>query len=334
VGNVGFVTTTEIRALVVARTGGPEVLELQRRPAPEPGPGQLLVEVAASGVNFKDVYEREGQYPRETPFVLGDELAGTVLAVGEGVTQFAAGDRVASAKAIGAHASAALVDEQQAVQVPDGVELETAAAAMLQGMTAHYLLNSTYPLGKDETALVHAAAGGTGQLLVQLAKAKGARVIATVGSADKARIAADLGADEVLRYDELDDLAAAVREANGSTGVDVVYDGVGKSTFDASLASLRRRGMLVLFGAASGPVPPVDPQRLNSGGSLYLTRPTLAHFIGTREELQWHAGEVLDAIADGSLRIEIGGRYALEDAADAYRALEGRHTTGKLLLIP
>jgi len=327
------VTATEIRALVVPRNGGPDVLHVQQLPTPEPAAGQLLVEVAASGVNFKDVYEREGLYPRPTPFVLGDELAGTVLAVCNAVSEFAVGDRVASAKALGAHATAALVDEQQAVRVPDGVDLETAAAAMLQGMTAHYLLNSTYPLGKDQTALIHAAAGGTGQLLVQLAKARGARVIATAGSAGKAQIAADLGADAVIRYDDVADLAAAVRSANDGAGVDVVYDGVGKSTFDASLASLRRRGMLVLFGAASGPVPPFDPQRLNAGGSLYLTRPTLGHYIDVRDELLWHAGDVLDAIANDTLHIEIG-RYPLDRAADAYRALEGRHTTGKLLLIP
>jgi NADPH2:quinone reductase len=333
-GNVGFVTASEIRALVVPSIGGPEVLDVQQLAMPEPGPGQLLVEVAASGVNFKDVYERQGIYARQPPFVLGDELAGTVIAVGAGVTQFATGDRVASAKAIGAHASAALVDEAQAVHVPEGVELETAAAAILQGTTAHYLLNSTYPLGKDETALIQPAAGGTGQLLVQLAKAKGARVIAAVGSQHKARIAADLGADEVIRYDDVDDLAAAVRAANGGSGVDVVYDGVGKATFDSSLAALHRRGMLVLFGAASGPVPPFDPQRLNAGGSLYLTRPTLAHYVSDRDELLWHAGDVFDAIAAGTLRVEIGGRYPLDQAADAYRALEGRHTTGKLVLIP
>jgi NADPH2:quinone reductase len=201
-------------------------------------------------------------------------------------------------------------------------------------MTAHYLLNSTYPLRTGETAVVHAAAGGTGQLLVQLAKAKGARIIATVGTAAKAEIARSRGADEVIRYDEVDDLAAAIRSANGGTGVDVVYDGVGRATFDASLASLRPRGMLVLFGAASGPVPPFDPQRLNFGGSLYLTRPTLAHYTADRAALLSHAGGVLAAIADGSLHVQIGSRYALDRAADAYADLEGRRTTGKLLLVP
>jgi NADPH2:quinone reductase len=326
--------TTTIRALVVSANGGPDVLDVRQLPAPEPGPGQLLVDVAASGVNFKDVYEREGLYPRPTPFVLGDELAGTVVGVGADVSEFAVGDRVASAGADGAHATAALVDAAKAVRVPDGVELEVAAAVMLQGLTAHYLLNSTYPLGKDETALIQPAAGGTGQLLVQLAKAKGARVIAAVGSAEKARIVTDLGADDVIRYDEADDLAAAVRAANGGAGVDVVYDGVGKATFDASLASLHRRGMLVLFGAASGPVPPFDPQLLNRGGSLYLTRPTLAHYVSDRDELTWRAGAVFDAIASGTLHVEIGARYALDHAAAAYRALEGRQTTGKLLLVP
>ncbi|MDT4937927.1 MAG: NADPH:quinone reductase [Pseudonocardiales bacterium] len=322
-----------ISALVVPTHGGPEVLEVQQRPAPEPGPGQLLVEVAASGVNYKDVYEREGSYPRQTPFVLGDELAGRVLALGDRVEGFAVGDAVASAKALGAHASRAVVDAAQAVPVPDHLDLEIAAAAMVQGITAHYLLNSSYRLGSGETALVHAAAGGTGQLLVQLAKAKGARVIATVGTAAKAEIATALGADHVVRYDQTDDLAAAVRDVTGGVGVDVVYDGVGRATFDASLAALRRRGMLVLFGASSGAVPPVDPQRLNSGGSLYLTRPTLAHFTAERAELSWHASEVFGAIADGSLRVQIGGRYPLERAGDAYRDLEGRRTTGKLLLV-
>lgn len=301
---------------------------------PRPDAGQVLVEVVASGVNFKDVYEREGQYPRPTPFVLGDEMAGRVLALGSDVTGFAVGDPVASAKALGAHATACLVPQEQLVHVPDGVDLDIAAAAILQGMTAHYLLNSSYDVQAGEVALIHAAAGGTGQVLVQMAKAKGVRVIATAGTADKARIAESRGADVVIRYDEVDDLAGAVREANGGNGVDVAYDGVGKSTFDASLASLRVRGHMVLFGAASGPVPPFDPQRLNSGGSLTLTRPTLGHFIAERYELEWRAADLFEAIADGAVEIEIGGRYPLEQAADAYRALEGRHTTGKLLLVP
>jgi len=219
------------------------------------------------------------------------------------------------------------------VPIPDGVEPEVAAAAMLQGMTAHYLVNSTYPLRPGEVALVHAAAGGVGQLLVQLAKAKGARVVGTVGSAAKVAIAEGAGADEVLRYDLVDDLAGAVRRLVPE-GVDVAYDGVGRATFDASLASLRRRGMLVLFGAASGQVPPFDLQRLNAGGSLFVTRPTLAHYTGERDELLWRAGDVLAAIAAGTLRVEIGGRYRLDEAGAAYRDLENRRTTGKLLIIP
>jgi NADPH2:quinone reductase len=326
--------TDEIRALMVPENGGPDVLEVRTLPRPHPEAGQVLVEVAASGVNFKDVYEREGHYPRPTPFVLGDEMAGHVAEVGADVTGFAVGDAVASAKAIGAHATACLVPADQLVHVPAGVDLDVAAAIMLQGMTAHYLLNSSYDLQAGDVALIHAGAGGTGQILVQLAKDKGARVIATAGTADKAHIAQSRGADVVIRYDEVDDLAAAVREANGGSGVDVVYDGVGKSTFDASLAALRVRGHMVLFGAASGPVPPFDPQRLNSGGSLTLTRPTLAHFIAERRELEWRAADLFDALTDGTLEIEIGGRYPLDQAADAYRALEGRSTTGKLLLVP
>jgi NADPH2:quinone reductase len=219
------------------------------------------------------------------------------------------------------------------VSVPDGLDPQLAAAAMLQGMTAHYLVNSTYPVRAGETVLVHAAAGGVGQLLVQLAKAKGARVIATAGTAEKARIAEGLGADEVIRYEEVADLAAAIR-AVAPEGVAAAYDGVGKATFEASLASLRRRGMLVLFGAASGPVPPFDLQRLNPAGSLFVTRPTLGHYVADREELAWRAGEVLGAIGDGSLRLSVGGRYSMDDAAQAYRDLEGRATTGKLLIVP
>jgi NADPH2:quinone reductase len=323
----------EIRAVVVPATGGPEVLELQPRPLPELGADQLLVEVAASGVNFKDVYERQGIYPVPTPFVLGQELAGRVLAAGRDVTEFSPGDVVATASARGAHATVAVVDATRAVPVPPAVSPEEAAAALLQGMTAHYLVNSTFEVTSGSEVLIHAAAGGVGQLLVQLAKGKGAHVVATVGSAEKEHIAHAAGADVVLRYDQVDDLAAVVREAS-SGGVDVAYDGVGQATFDASLASLRPRGLLALFGASSGPVPPFDIQRLNSGGSLFLTRPTLAHYTSTRAELLWRAGEVLGAIAAGTLHVSIGGRYPLDRAADAYRDLEGRRTTGKLLFIP
>ncbi len=322
-----------MRALVVPENGGPEVLQVQQRPVPEPGPGQVLIEVAAAGVNFIDVYQREGNYPIPTPFVLGGEGAGRVSAVGPGVSDVAVGDVVATADAGGAMAEQVLAPADKVVPVPAGVDVELAAAAMLQGMTAHYLVNSTYPVQAGDAALVHAAAGGVGQLLVQLCKAKGARVVATVGSAAKAAIARELGADEVIRYDQVDDLADAVRNASGG-GVHVAYDGVGKATFDASLASLRRRGTMALFGASSGPVPPVDPQRLNSGGSLFLTRPTLKHYTDDPAELRWRAGEILAAIADGSLHVSIGARYGLDEAAEAYRALEGRRTTGKVLLRP
>jgi NADPH2:quinone reductase len=323
----------EIRAVVVREHGGTDVLEVQNRPMPVPDAGEVVVEVAASGINFRDVYEREGIYPAPTPFVLGAECAGTVTAVGTGVVDLVVGDRVATASGVGTHATHAIVPQASAVAVPDGVELDVAAAAMLQGMTAHYLINSTYSLQNGETALVHAAAGGVGQLLVQLAKAKGARVVATVGSSAKVAVAEAAGADDVIRYDEVDDLAAAVRELVPA-GVDVVYDGVGKATFEASLGSLRPRGLLALFGAASGQVPPFDLQRLNPAGSLFVTRPTLGHYLADRDELLWRSGDVLGAIAADELRIEIGGRYGLDEAAQAYSDLEGRATTGKLLIVP
>jgi NADPH:quinone reductase len=323
----------DIRALVVTRNGGSDVLEVQQRPTPQPGPGQLLVQVAASGINFIDVYRREGIYPGQTPFVLGGECAGQVIAVGDGVTSFAVGDVVATAVAGGTHAEAAVIEAAQAVTVPHGLDPQVAAAVMLQGMTAHYLVRSTYAVREGDTVLVHAAAGGVGQLLVQLAKAQGAKVIATVGNEAKVAIAQALGADHVIRYDQTDDLAATVREFEPE-GVHAAYDGVGKATFEASLASLRRRGMLALFGAASGQVPPFDLQRLNPAGSLFVTRPTLAHYAAERPELEWRAGEILGAVADGSLRVSIGGRYGLDEAQQAYGDLEGRRSTGKLVFVP
>jgi NADPH2:quinone reductase len=333
---VAGVETDQIQAVVVTKYGGPDVLEVQSLPTPTFGANQLLVEVEASGVNFIDVYKREGVYPVPTPFVLGGECAGRVLAVGAEVTDFSRGDVIATAAGQGTHATVAVVDADQAVPVPPEVSADLAAAAMLQGMTAHYLVNSTYQVTADVRVLVHAAAGGVGRLLVQMAKAKGARVIGTVGSAAKEQVASTAGADVVIRYDQMadtDELAAAVRAASDG-GVNVVYDGVGKSTFDASLASLRPRGLLALFGAASGQVPPFDIQRLNSGGSLFLTRPTLVHYAATHEELIWRAGDVLGAIADNTLRIAIGGRYSLDQTAEAYRDLESRRTTGKLLIVP
>jgi len=321
-------------ALVVTEHGGTDVLKVESRDLGDPGPGQLLVQVAAAGVNFIDIYQREGVYPVPTPFVLGSEGAGIVLAVGEGVTTAVEGDRVGWSQSPGSAAGLALVPENDVVPVPEAVPLEQAAAVLLQGMTAHYLVNSTFPVQAGDTVLVHAAAGGVGQLLVQLAKAKDAIVIGTVSTEAKAAKVRALGADHVLNYTELDDLAATVRELTDGVGVAAVYDGVGKATFDASLGSLRPRGMLAVFGAASGQVPPFDLQRLNSGGSLFVTRPTLKHYIQTRHELLMRAGAVLNAVAFGSLQVEIGGRYPLAEAVQAYQDLEGRRTTGKLLLIP
>ncbi|HEY0169092.1 MAG TPA: quinone oxidoreductase [Jatrophihabitans sp.] len=327
-------STQTADALVVTEHGGNEVLQIQSREIERPGPGQLLVQVAAAGVNFIDTYQRAGVYPVPTPFVLGSEGAGIVLAAGEGVRVAGEGDRVAWCQTLGSAAGLVLVPESDAVPVPEPVELEQAAAVMLQGMTAHYLLNSTYAVQAGDTILVHAAAGGVGQLLVQLAKAKGATVIGTVSTEAKADKARALGADHIVNYTEVSDVAAAVRELTGGVGVEVVYDGVGKATFDASLGSLRRRGTLAVFGAASGQVPPFDLQRLNSGGSLFLTRPTLAHYVQTREELLTRAGAVLNGLAFGGLQVEIGGRYPLAEATRAYADLESRRSTGKLLLIP
>ena len=322
-------------ALVVTRHGGREVLEVQPQERPTPGEGEVLVEVAASGVNFIDVYQREGVYPLATPFTLGMEGAGRVLETGPGVEDVAVGDIVAWAMTIGSAASYAVLPARVVVPVPEGVDPVVAAAAMLQGMTAQFLTTDTYPVRPGTAALVHAAAGGVGQLLVQMLKAKGATVVATAGSQAKCETARARGADHVIDYSQVDDLAAAVRAFTpDGRGVDVAYDGVGASTFDASLASLRPRGTLAIFGAASGAVPPVDVQRLNAGGSLFLTRPSLAHHVADRGELLARAGEVLGAVADGSLEVAIGGRYPLTDAGAAYEALEGRATEGKLVLIP
>jgi NADPH2:quinone reductase len=322
------------RALVVPRNGDSSVLEVQEAEVAPPGAGEVQVEVAAVGVNFIDVYQRQGVYPISTPFVSCSEGSGTVTVLGTGVDDVAVGDRVAWGAGLGAAGSVVNRAAETLVPVPDGVELDVAAAAMLQGMTAHYLVNSTYAVGPGTVALVHAAAGGVGQLLVQMVTAKGGRVIATAGSSDKLEIARGLGADAVINYRESADLAAEVRAANGGNGVDVAYDGVGKATFDASLASLRPRGMMVLFGGASGQVPPFDIQRLNAGGSLFLTRPTLGNYTATREELLERGTSVLGDIAAGRLAIEVGGRYPLTEAAAAYDDLEARRTTGKLLLVP
>ncbi len=327
-----------MRAVMAREPGGAEVLEYVDLPEPRPGPGQLLVRVAAAGVNFIDTYRRSGIYPMPFPHVVGSEGAGEIVAVGEDSAGFAIGDRVSWDNAPGSYAELALVSASGAVRLPDGIDPVAAAALPLQGMTAHYLVRSTFEIRSGHDALLHAGAGGVGLLATQLAAAHGARVITTVGSAEKAELSRGAGAAEVIDYSTLMDLTAElpplVKELTGGAGVHVVYDGVGRSTFDASLASLRRRGTLVLFGGASGQVPPFDLQRLNSGGSLYVTRPTLAHYTASREEIEWRMGELLEAVLEGTLTLRIGARYPLAEAAEAHRALEGRRTTGKVLLIP
>jgi NADPH2:quinone reductase len=323
-----------MHAIQISTAGGAEVLTPAELPDPEPGPGELLVDVAAAGVNFIDIYQRGGTYPMPMPYVPGLEGAGRVLALGDGVTGFAVGDRVAWSEALGSYAERVTVPAEKAVAVPGDVSDDLAAAVLLQGMTAHFLVHDTHPVQAGEDVLVHAAAGGVGLLLTQFAAARGARVIATVSTAEKEELARGAGAAEVIRYTEVDDLAAEVRALTGGTGVVAAYDSVGRTTFDASLASLRRRGMLVLFGGSSGPVPPVDPQRLNSAGSLFLTRPKLFDYVATREELTARAGAVLAAVADGTLDVRIGHRYPLADAATAHEDLQARRTTGKLLLLP
>jgi len=322
-----------MRAIQVNSYGGPEALQLVDVDTSRPGPDQVLVDVAACGVNYIDTYQRSGIYQVPLPLVLGLEGAGTVAAVGSGVTDLAVGDRVAWAAAQGSYAERVLVDAARAIRVPDGVSDEVAGAVPLQGMTAHYLATSTYPVQAGDTVIVHAAAGGVGLLLTQIVRMRGGRVIATVSTEEKAALARRAGADEVVRYDQVD-FAAEARRLTGGAGVAAVYDGVGRTTFDASLSALRPRGMLVLYGASSGPVPPVDPQRLNSGGSLFLTRPSLGHYTATREELLERAGEVFGWIAAGKLDVRIGGRYSLAEAGRAHEDLQGRRTTGKLLLVP
>lgn len=321
-------------ALVVTRPGGGEVLEVQDLPLPTPGPEQVLVRVAAAGVNFIDTYQREGVYPMETPYVGGSEGAGEVVAVGDDVSSFVVGDRVAWGQGLGSARAYAAIDTANLVPVPPGVDLEVAAGAMLQGLTAHYLSTSTYAVQQGTVALVHAAAGGVGQLLTQMIKNAGGRVIATAGSAEKLETARERGADELIDYTEVDDIAARVRELTDGVGVDVVYDGVGKDTFDASLESLRRRGLMVLYGGASGQVPAFDLQRLNKLGSLFITRPTLGAYIATPEELRVRSAELFEWIESGAVQVTIGGRYPLTEARQAYDDLEGRRTQGKLLLVP
>jgi NADPH2:quinone reductase len=321
-----------VRAVVVTRNGGPEVLEARDEPEPQAGPGTLLVALEAAGVNFRDVYEREGRgaYANDPPLISGAEGAGSIVAVGEGVDGFAVGDRVAWAAAPGSAAERVAVPARAAVPVPDGVSSELAAAVLLQGMTAHYLCVSTYPVQEGDAVLVHAAAGGVGLLLTQMTKRRGGRVIATTSSAEKAELARGAGADETIGYEGF---AERVRELTGGEGVAVVYDGIAQATFAGSLAALRRRGTLVLYGQASGPAPPYDLEQLRKG-SLYVTRPGLPDYVATREELLWRAGEVFEWIAASRLDVRIGARYPLEQARQAHEDLQARRTTGKLVLLP
>ncbi len=322
-----------MKAIQIHSTGGPEVLQLADLPIPEPGPGQVLVRLEATGVNFIEVYFRKGVYKASLPITPGSEGAGTVEELGPGVTGFAAGDAVVSVSLMGSYAEYALVPAAQLVKIPEGLSMEYAAAALLQGMTAHYLAYSTYPLKSGDTALVHAGAGGVGLLLTQMAARIGARVITTVSTEEKAELSREAGASDVILYTE-ENFEVEVKRLTEGKGVNVVYDSVGKTTFDQSLNCLHPRGLLALFGASSGPVPPFDPIQLNSKGSLFLTRPTLWHYIGTRAELEWRAGEVLSWAASGKLKLRTEYTYPLANAAQAQIDLEARKTTGKILLVP
>ena len=325
-----------MRAVVATAAGGPEVLQVVELSEPAPGPDQVVVAVSAAGVNFIDTYRRSGLYTVPYPHVVGSEGSGRVVSTGSGVTGVRAGDRVAWTAANGSYAELATVRAADLIPVPDDVPDEVAAAIPMQGITAHYLVSSTVELGPGDDVLLHAAAGGVGLLATQLATLRGARVIGTVGSKAKENLAREAGAGEVIRYRELEDLThelpALVRRLTDGAGVRAAYDSVGKDTFDASLASVRPRGTLVLFGASSGPVPPVDPQRLNAAGSVYLTRPSLGAYVATREELLGRTDELFALVADGRLSVRIGATFPLEEAAEAHRALEGRRTTGKVLL--
>jgi NADPH2:quinone reductase len=322
-----------MKAIQVARVGGPEVLTLVDIPVPEPGANEALVQIKTAGVNFIDVYFREGRYPAPLPFIIGQEAAGVVVAAGRDVTVFKPGDRVAYSGVLGSYAEFAAGPADRLVAIPNGLDFEQSAAAMLQGMTAHYLSHSTYPIKSGETALIHAAAGGVGSLLVQMAKHLGARVIGTAGSDEKAQLARDAGADEVIIYTQKD-FQTETRRLTDGQGVHVVYDGVGKDTFERDLNVLRPRGYLVLFGGASGAVPPFDLLELTKHGSLFVTRPSLQHYIATRGELEQRAGDVLQSLIRGDLKLRIHETYPLEESQQAHRDLEGRKTTGKLLLIP
>jgi NADPH2:quinone reductase len=324
-------------AIEITETGGPDVLSYVERPRPQPGPGEVLIKSEAIGVNFIDTYFRTGLYPHPLPFILGSEVCGTVAAVGENVTTVREGDRVASADAPGAYAEYCVAPADLVAHVPDDVTSATAASALLKGLTAHLLIKSVYPVKAGDTLLVHAGAGGVGLILTQWATSLGARVLTTVSTPAKAEMSRHAGAAEVLDYPSQAEggpaeFGARVRALTDGDGVAAVYDGVGKSTFDASLSSLAIRGTLALYGAASGPVPPVDPQRLNAAGSVYLTRPMRTHFNRTVGEFNWRAGELFRAIADGAVAVTTGEQYDLRDAAQAHRDLEGRRTHGSTVL--
>lgn len=322
-----------MKAIVIEKTGGPEVLNLTDLPVPAPKPNEVLVRVAAAGVNYIDTYHRGGLYPIPLPFTLGLEGAGMVERVSDGGSGFKVGDRVAWVSGPGSYAELVSIRADQLVRIPERVDLDQAAAAMLQGMTAHYLMTSTFPIRSGHTALVHAAAGGVGLLLIQMCKRAGARVIGTVSTPEKAQLAREAGADHVVLYTQ-EDFQQESRRLTDGRGVHVVYDGVGRSTWEKSLNSLAPRGMLVLFGNASGPVPAIEPLVLSQKGSLFLTRPKLADYTATREELLRRAGEVLGWIESGELKVRIEGRYPLSEAARAHTDLQSRRTTGKLLLFP
>jgi NADPH2:quinone reductase len=324
-----------MHAIEVAETGGPEVLNYVDKPMPSPGPGEVLIRAEAIGVNYIDTYFRSGQYPRELPFVVGSEVCGTVAEVGKDVAAISVGDQVVTANAVGAYAEYSCAPADFVAYVPESVQPDAIASALLKGMTAHYLIKSVYPVQPRDFVLVHAGAGGVGLILTQWATSLGARVITTASTPDKAELSRQAGAIEVLDYpDDPAVFAERVRSLTDGRGVAAVYDGVGKSTFDASLASLAVRGTLALFGASSGAVPAVDPQRLNAAGSVYLTRPNLAHFIRTSDEFAWRAGELIDSIADGSITITVGGHYPLAEAQRAHEDLQARRTTGSIVLMP
>lgn len=317
-------------AISIEQAGGPEVLTWTEVPVPQPGPGQVLVRTAAAGLNFIETYQRSGVYDVDHPFTPGSEGSGTVVTLGEGVSEVNVGDRVATASGVGSYAEHFLAPADKLLPVPDGMDLVEAAAVPLQGMTAHYLSHSTFPVQEGQTVLLHAGAGGVGLLLTQLCKAQGATVITTASTEDKRELSREAGADHVLGYEGF---AEQVKELTGGEGAHVVYDGVGKDTFDGSLQALRVRGMMVLFGGASGQVPPFDLQRLNSEGSVFVTRPTLVHHTRSQEEVRWRGTELFEAIGDGALKLRIGARYAVADAGQAHTDLEGRKTTGKSLLM-